>query len=105
MALGASQAIDTRGLQHWDGHSGILTIGADGLKSGMEAIRQGKLTATVDVGGVDQGLTFIDAVFHSLVLGDAVDQVINVATRVVDKSNVDGPEAYISWALGPPKTY
>jgi ribose transport system substrate-binding protein len=43
MALGAAQAIDARGLKHWDGKEGIITIGADGLVSGMEAIKAGKL--------------------------------------------------------------
>lgn len=105
MALGASQAISARGLKHWDGKSGILTIGADGLKSGFEAIRKGRLTATVDVGGVDQGLTFIETIFRHIVLGYAVDKFINVPTKVVDKSNVDLSDAYISWALKPPKKY
>jgi ribose transport system substrate-binding protein len=105
MALGASQAIDARGLKHWDGKSGILTIGADGLKSGFAAIKRGRLTATVDVGGVDQGLAFIDAIFRSVVLGYALDPFINVPTKVVDRSNVDLSEAYINWALNPPKEY
>ena len=105
MALGASQAIDSKGLKHWDGKSGILTIGADGLKSGFAAIRKGRLTATVDVGGVDQGLTFIDTIFRNLVLGYSVDKFINVPTKVVDKSNVDLSDAYTSWALTAPKKY
>ena len=53
MALGASQAIDVAGLKHWDGTEGIITIGADGLLSGMDSIRDGKLTATVDVNSVE----------------------------------------------------
>jgi ribose transport system substrate-binding protein len=105
MALGGSQAIDAAGLKHWDGKAGILTIGADGLRSGFAAIRKGRLTATVDVGGIDQGLTFIDTIFHSLVLGYSVDKFINVPTKVVDKSNVDLSDAYTAWALKPPKKY
>jgi ribose transport system substrate-binding protein len=105
MALGASQAIDALGLKHWDGKSGILTVGADGLVSGMEAIKAGKLTATVDVGSVDQGRAFIDAIFHSVVLGESVDKVINIPTRVVTKDNVDAAEAYIKAALDPAKKY
>jgi ABC-type sugar transport system substrate-binding protein len=105
MALGASQAIDSRGLKHWDGKSGILTIGADGLRSGMEAIRNGSLTASVDVGGVDQGLTFVETIFYAVAVGNSVGKILNVPTRVVDKSNVDAWEAYINWALKPPKTY
>jgi len=105
MALGASQAIDALGLKHWDGKSGIVTIGADGLVSGMEAIKAGKLTATIDVGSVDQGRAFIDAVFKSVVLGESVDRITNVATRVVTKDNVDAAEAYIKAVLNPAKKY
>jgi ribose transport system substrate-binding protein len=100
MALGASQAIDAKGLKHWDGKEGILTIGADGLRSGFEAIRKGRLTATVDVGGVDQGLEAIKTVFADQIMGMAVDRVINVPTVVVDKSNVEQRDAYVAWALG-----
>ena len=103
MALGASQAIDAKGLKHWDGRDGILTIGADGLRSGFEAIRKGRLTATVDVGGVDQGLEAIRTVVAVQLLGMTVDSVINVPTVVVDKSNVEARDAYIAWALGGPK--
>ena len=105
MALGASQAIDALGLKHWDGKSGIVTIGADGLVSGMEAIKAGKLTATIDVGAVDQGRAFIDAVFKSVVLGESVDRITNVPTRVVTKDNVEAAEAYIKAVLNPAKKY
>jgi len=105
MALGASQAVDARGLKQWDGKDGVVIIGADGLLSGMSAIRTGKLTASIDVGSVDQGRAFIDAIFGSLVLGEQVAQIINVPTRVVTKTNVDAAEAYINGALKPAKTY
>ena len=105
MALGASQAIDAQGLKHWDGKKGILTIGADGLRSGFSAIKKGRLTATVDVGGVDQGIGLVDAVVQSIVLGHAIDKMINVPTTVVDKTNVDLSDAYIAWALKAPKKF
>lgn len=105
MALGASQAIDTAGLKHWDGKTGILTIGADGLVSGYEAIRAGKLTATVDIGGIDQGQNLIEAIFNTVVLGQSVTQIINNPTQVVDKSNVDWHQAYTKWGLDAPKKY
>jgi ribose transport system substrate-binding protein len=100
MALGASQAIDAKGLKHWDGKKGIMTVGADGLRSGFEAIRKGRLTATIDVGGVDQGLEAIRTVFAHQILGMTVDRVTNVPTTVVDKHNVDQRDAYTAWALG-----
>nr|AIS85759.1 putative rhizopine-binding ABC transporter protein [Verrucosispora sp. MS100047] len=105
MALGASQAIDTAGLKHWDGSGGILTIGADGLVSGYKQIRAGKLTATVDIGGVDQGQNLIEAIFVSAVLGQSVTQYINNPTQVVDHTNVDWHQAYTEWALAAPKKY
>jgi hypothetical protein len=39
------------------------------------------------------------------VRGDSVAKVINVPTRVVDKTNVDAAEAYMQWALATPKKY
>lgn len=105
MALGASQALDGRGIKQWDGQSGVVVVGADGLVSGMESIRSGKLTASIDVGSVDQGTTFIDTVFHNVVLGESVGKIIDVPTRIVDKTNVDAAEAYMKWALAAPKRY
>ncbi|GAB6983891.1 sugar ABC transporter substrate-binding protein [Nocardioides pyridinolyticus] len=105
MALGASQAIDEAGLKHWDGSDGILTIGADGLVSGYDQISAGKLTATVDIGGVDQGQNLIEAIFMTAVLGQTVTQIINNPTQVVDKSNVDWHREYTKWALAAPKKY
>jgi ABC-type sugar transport system substrate-binding protein len=100
MALGAVQAVENRGLKTWDGKDGIMVIGADGLKSGYDSIRAGKLTATVNVGPVDMGREFVKAVFLHQVLGYSVDKIINVPTVIVDKSNVDISEAYSEWALG-----
>lgn len=89
MALGASQAIDARGLKHWDGSKGIITIGADGLVSGMESIKAGKLTATIDVNSVAIGTNMVETLFAREVLGQEVNQFVRVPTDVVDKSNVD----------------
>lgn len=100
MALGAQQAVEARGLKSWDGKEGIMTIGADGLKSGFDSIRAGKLTATVNVGPVDMGREFIKAVFLTQILNYSVDKIINVPTVIVDKGNVDISEAYAEWALG-----
>jgi ribose transport system substrate-binding protein len=100
MAHGAVEAIENLRLPFWNGHKGIITIGADGLKSGYNSIRAGKLTATVNVGPVDQGREFIMAVFMHEALGYSVDKIINVPTTVVDLSNVDTAAAYTDWALG-----
>jgi ribose transport system substrate-binding protein len=71
----------------------------------MRSIRNGKLTASIDVGSVDQAITFIDTVFHNAVLGETVAKIVNVPTRVVDKGNVDYAEAYLQWALGNTRKY
>lgn len=105
MALGASQAIDARGLKHWDGSAGIITIGADGLISGMEAIKAGKLTATVDVNSIDMGQTMVDMLVAHEVLGEDVPQFVRIPTNVVDKSNVAYHEAVIKEALAAPGKY
>jgi ribose transport system substrate-binding protein len=99
MALGASQAIDARGLKHWDGSEGIITIGADGLVSGMEAIKAGKLTATVNVNSIEMGQTMVDTLVAHEVLGQDVAQFVRIPTIVVDKSNVEWNEASIQEAL------
>jgi ABC-type sugar transport system substrate-binding protein len=105
MALGASQAIDARGLKHWNGSEGIITIGADGLVSGMEAIKAGKLTATVDVNSIDMGTTMIDTLVAHEVLGQDVPQFVRIPTSVVDKSNVTWHEAKLKEALATKAAY
>lgn len=105
MALGASQAVDAAGKKQWDGTEGIVIVGADGLKSGMEAIRAGKLTASVDVNSVDNGRQMIDIVFQSLALKNFVPKVSNVPTHLVTKDSVDAYAAYIDGVMSPPKTY
>jgi ribose transport system substrate-binding protein len=99
MALGASQAIDALGMQHWDGNGGIITIGADGLQSGFEAIRQGRLSATISVGGVGQGLTMMEMLVSHRYMGKVVADVNNVPVTLVTKDNVDQTEALQAWAL------
>jgi ABC-type sugar transport system substrate-binding protein len=105
MALGASQAIDARGLKHWDGQDGIITIGADGLVSGMEAIKAGKLTATVDVNSIEMGETMIETLFAHEVLGQDVNLFVRIPTDVVDKTNVEWHQAIIQEALAADAQY
>lgn len=100
MALGGSQAIDALGLKHWDGKTGIITIGADGLQSGFKAIRDKRLSATISVGGVGQGLKLVEMAFAIRALGMTVPKINNVPVQLVDASNVDGVDALQAWALG-----
>jgi ABC-type sugar transport system substrate-binding protein len=103
MALGASQAMSALGLNPWDGKKGIIVIGADGLKSGYESIQQGQLTATINVGPVEQGRQSIQTIFWNIVQGYVPPKVQDVRTLVVDKTNVEEPLAYVNWALSVPK--
>ena len=105
MALGASQAVDAAGRKQWDGKQGIVIIGADGLLSGMDAIRNGKMTATVDVNSVDNGIKMIDIVFQSLVLGNYVPKIADITTHLVTKDNVEAYSSYINGIMSPPKKY
>ena len=105
MALGASQAIDLANLKHWDGSEGIITIGADGLISGMDSIREGQLTATVDVNSIEMGTTMIDTLFQHEVLGMSVAQFIRIPTVVVDEANVDWAEGLIADAMAGTGSY
>jgi len=105
MALGASQAVDAAGLKQWDGEKGIVIVGADGLLSGMDAIRSGKLTASVDVNSVDNAIHMIDTAFQSLVLNNYVPKISNITTHLVTKDNVDAHAAYINGVMSPSKTY
>lgn len=107
MALGGSQAIDVAGLKHFDEETGegILTIGADGLLTGFEAIKNGRLTATIYVGTVEQGITMPQTLFYNRLLGQSVDIIQNQPCAVVDKTNVDIYESLTDWALASPKEY
>lgn len=105
MALGASQAVDAAGLKQWDGTEGIVIVGADGLLSGMEAIRNGKLTASVDVNSVDNATRMIDTAFQSVVLKNYVPKISNITTHLVTKDNVDAYAAYINGIMDPAKKY
>ena len=87
------------------GTEGIVTVGADGLVSGMEAIKGGKLTATVDVGPVDTGIALVETMFSNVVLGKAVAPKVYVPTVVVDKNNIAAPLAYLNWAMKAPNQY
>lgn len=105
MALGASAAVEAAGLKNWDGKSGVITVGADGLVSGMEAIKQGKLTATVDTNTTAIGTQMIDTMFQSTLLKQDVSEFIRVPTGIVDKTNVAWHEGVMKDSLAGPGKY
>jgi len=65
----------------------------------MEAIKAGKLTATVDVNSIEMGQTMIDTLVAHEVLGEDVAQFVRIPTIVVDKANVEWNEQAIKEAL------
>lgn len=105
MALGASAAVSAASLKLWDGNSGIVVIGADGLVSGMKAIQAGTLTATVDVNSVEIGRQLIETAFAHQVLKQNVPVFEDVSTAVVDASNVDWHLANLQGTMAGPGSY
>jgi ribose transport system substrate-binding protein len=71
----------------------------------MDSIRDGKLTATVDVNSIEMGTTMIDTLFQHEVLGMSVSQFVRIPTVVVDKANVDWAEGLIADAMAGAGTY
>ena len=101
MGLGAAQAARSRGLElwNWDTNTGVIALGADGLVSGFEEIKNGTFTATLDVNPVMNGMRMIEAVFWDRVLGWDIDPIINIPTNIADIKNVNLHEAMGRWAL------
>jgi ABC-type sugar transport system substrate-binding protein len=71
----------------------------------MDAIRSGKLTASVDVNSVDNAIHMIDIAFQAVVLKNYVPKISNITTHLVTKDNVDAYAAYINGIMSPPKKY
>jgi ribose transport system substrate-binding protein len=100
MGLGAAAAVLAQGKKLWDfdKKEGIITVGADGLVSGYNEIRAGRMTATIDVNPVENGGKLIEAIFWDRVLGWRIPKIILAPTQVVDIRNVDTHESYVKWA-------
>ncbi|HWR23815.1 MAG TPA: sugar ABC transporter substrate-binding protein [Feifaniaceae bacterium] len=83
MALGAAQACKQAN------RDDIICIGLDGNPNAKEAVKNGELTATLDVGPVAIGANAIDALIKAI-NGQTIDsKIIEAETTVVDKTNVD----------------
>lgn len=88
MALGAFQAVE--GARKQDT---ILVMGFDGSPGALDAIQQGKLTASLAQMPIDQGYLGVKAAIDVL-MGVAVTDIDNKVV-VVDKDNVDAFKANI----------
>ena len=84
-AIGAMQAADQGGF------AGINIVGFDGNKSAVELILQDKLMATVAQQPYMMGYTAVEKALAAA-KGEAIDAVIPVAAKVVDKENA---QAYL----------
>lgn len=82
-----------------------MIVGADGLLSGMDALHNGKLTASVNVNSVDNATKLIDIAFQSVVLKNYVPKISNSDTHLVTKDNVNAYAAYINGIMAPKKKY
>lgn len=83
MLLGAAQAIEAAGRL-----GEIISIGCDGTDEALEAIRDGKISATNGAPGYIQGYIAID-IAHRYLKGEKVPEIIYEKNTVIDKSNLD----------------
>lgn len=83
MALGAAQACKQAG------RTDIICVGLDGNPNAKEAVKNGELTATLDVGPVAIGKNAIEALIKAIKGETIENKIIEADTTVVDSSNVD----------------
>ena len=84
MVLGGLTVIKERNLL-----SQISVVGFGCTEDGINAIKNGEMAATIDVGEYGTGFDIIDAVYDFCVEGKDVEKVINRACTVYDASNID----------------
>ncbi len=82
MALGALEAIDAFHL-----NDKIITVGFDGGKEAIQAVKDGRLTAEIAQNPYNMGrLAFLTA--YRAAKGEVVERRIDTGTAVIDKANV-----------------
>jgi len=82
MGLGAVEPIEAAGRLRE-----IKVTGWDALPPGIESVKQGRLYATLDFDGFDQGYLAFEAV-HRYLKGETLPKQLMLPVPVVDKSNV-----------------
>jgi len=83
MAVGASSAIEEAGRL---GEYKVI-IGVDGTPPGLDAVKNGLMTATVKQNSAEQGVKAVDVV-NDFLAGKAVDKAYNLPFTLVTKDNV-----------------
>ena len=84
MVLGGLTVIKERALLDQ-----IHVVGFGCTEDGINALKNGEMAATIDVGEYGTGFDIIDAVYAFCVEGKEVDKIINRACTVYDASNID----------------
>lgn len=84
MVLGGLTVIKERALLDQ-----VHVVGFGCTEDGINAIKNGEMAATIDVGEYGTGFDIIDAVYAFCVEGKEVDKIINRACTVYDASNID----------------
>lgn len=97
-AIGAAQAIKNanKTLYEEDPENGIMIIGVNAEKSGIEAIEQGKLFATFNLNPIKAGIASVDYLDEHFTDGVSLDQLpkeIVIETPKVDKNT----KGFVSW--------
>lgn len=84
MVLGGLTVIKERNLLNQ-----IHVVGFGCTEDGINAIKNGEMAATIDVGEYGTGIDIIDAVYAFCVEGKSVEKTINRACTVYDASNIN----------------
>ena len=84
MALGAFDAVNEAGKG-----GEIFIIGLDGNPSALESIRNGELTATLNINAVGIGRALMRTVLRSKIKGEKIDKHIWLPIMIVDMENVN----------------
>ncbi|MGO4942642.1 substrate-binding domain-containing protein [Ruoffia tabacinasalis] len=83
MALGAQKAIEDAKKEE-----DILTYGIDATPDGLQAVKDGRLAATVSQGTTEQGLKAVE-VLDQVINGQEVEEVNIINCILITKDNVD----------------
>lgn len=84
MAIGASQAVKSKGKQ-----GRIFVVGLDGTRDALESIKEGALTATLDTGPREMGRILLRTIVRGLIREEKVAHQIHSPINIVTAENVD----------------
>lgn len=92
MAMGALEAVKSAGLL-----GSVLVVGNDGTSEALKSVKDGELSATVNIYPDFGGKTAVDIALRALA-GQQLPRVIYTSQAIIDPTNVDLPaEEVIGW--------